>query len=90
MFNYLKPPYSTSLVREIIWQRLIEYGQTGCPVGDFLTAVLENNLKEAVLRADRENLLEIHTIVMFCYNELPGPCWGSPEKVKEWRSRDHD
>lgn len=57
------------------------------PVGHFLTAVLSNDLKKAVGRADDENIHNLPAIVAFLYNEAPGSCWGSPEKVKEWLSK---
>ena len=52
--------------------------------GSFLTAVLENNLSEAVGRADIRSLYILPIIVCWLYNEAPGSCWGSPEKVKAW------
>ena len=54
--------------------------------GDFLTAVIQNNLTEALGRADDENRVAIFDIVSWWYNEAPAPCWGSPEKVKAWAS----
>jgi len=53
-------------------------------VGHFLTAVLQNDLKEAVGRADDHNLANLPAYVGYLYNEAPSSCWGSPEKVKEW------
>jgi hypothetical protein len=55
-----------------------------CPTGDFLRAVLCNDLKEAVARADDENIKVLPEIVCYCYNEIPHNCWGSPEKVNAW------
>jgi len=52
--------------------------------GHFLTAVLENNLLEALGRADPENEKVIHQIVCYCYNEIPSSSWGSADKVKSW------
>jgi hypothetical protein len=57
------------------------------PTGDFLTAVLENNLLETVSYADNDNILVIPEIVRFCYNNLPSLSWGSPEKVQKWLER---
>ena len=54
------------------------------PVGGFLTAVLENNLKEAVAYADDLNSLLLPNYVRFFYNECPAACWGSTEKVRAW------
>lgn len=60
------------------------------PTGDFLRAVLENNLRESIGRADDNNLPVLHHIVSFLYNECPAACWGSPEKVKKWLNEKGD
>ena len=65
-------------------EKLNAYAERHEPVGDFLRAVLENNLSEAVGRADEDNLKNLPAFVIYLYNEMPSPCWGSPEKVKAW------
>jgi len=60
------------------------YIEQGIPPGDFLTAVIDNNLSEAMGRADDENLRNLPAILAYFYNEAPGSCWGSPEKRREW------
>lgn len=52
--------------------------------GDFLTAVICNNLSEAVGRADAENLLNLPAFASFFYNESPLICWGSKNKMNAW------
>lgn len=54
------------------------------PTGDFLYAVLTNNLKESFAQADDENGRDLKEIVNYCYWEIPSECWGSPEKVRVW------
>jgi hypothetical protein len=54
------------------------------PVGDFLMAVLSNDLRNAIGRADEKNLPALPAIVMFLHNEVPARCWGSPERVAAW------
>lgn len=66
---------------------LQDYVEHGGPVGSFLTAVLQNDLLNAVNQADAEALAALKQIVAFVYWELPGPCWGSPQKVTAWRKR---
>ncbi len=61
--------------------------ENAIPPGHFLTAVLENNLKEAIGRADDVNQRLLPDIVKWIYNNAPFMCWGSPEKVKEWQAR---
>lgn len=58
--------------------------EDGILPGDFLTAVIENNLTEAFSRADDENTLRMRSIVSWWYNEAPGMCWGNKEKIKHW------
>jgi hypothetical protein len=54
------------------------------PTGGFLEAVLSNDLKEAVGRADSQNMWLLPVIVAWLYNEAPMTCWGSRERVREW------
>lgn len=63
---------------------LCRYIEEGVSTGGFLRAVLENNLSEAVGRADEENLANLPAFVGYLYNEAPKDCWGSPEKVDKW------
>ena len=60
------------------------------PVGHFLTAVLTNNLRNALARADDGNQIVLHDIVGYCYNEIPGMCQGSPAKYKAWTEMAED
>lgn len=60
------------------------YVEEGIIPGAFLTAVLENNLVEAVGRADNINIHRLRDYAIFLYNELPSSAWGSPEKVERW------
>jgi len=63
-------------------ERWIEHG---IPPGDFLMAVLCNDLKEAVGRADDINVTLLPAYVSYFYNDAPSQCWGSPEKVLAWK-----
>lgn len=60
------------------------------PTGDFLTSLLENNLKESVMRADHMNLTALVDWCRLLYNYCPSGCWGSPAKVKTWLEGDDD
>lgn len=60
------------------------YAKDGCPTGDFLYAVLSNNLREAIGRADEDNQRDLQEIVRYCWWEIPGNCWGSEKIVNEW------
>lgn len=63
---------------------LVDYRDHGHPVGDFLTAVLANDLVEAIGRADLYNSWLLPIYVGFLYNEFPSDAWGSREKVAAW------
>ena len=63
------------------------YIDHGIEPGHFLTAVICNDLREAVGRADEENVQLLREYVLFFYNEAPSPCWGSPEKMRAWTAR---
>ncbi len=65
-----------------IREGLDRYACYGVPTGDFLQAVLSNNLMLAVGRADKDSLAAIQPICQYVHNALPGVCHGSPEKVK--------
>lgn len=62
-------------------ERYIKYGEVP---GDFLSAVIENDLKEAVGRADSEVIQNLPAYVFFLYNKAPQGCWGSREKLRAW------
>lgn len=52
--------------------------------GSFLTAVLENNLFEAVCRADRDNFMDLRSIVIYVDDNVPCKARGSRVAVREW------
>jgi len=61
-----------------------DYVQGHIPPGDFLKAVLENNLMGTVFASDDENLGALLDICRYVWNYTPATCWGSPAKVKAW------
>ena len=63
---------------------LVAYVKHGQPTGDFLRAVLVNDLSEALARADGVSTLALQSIAGWIYNEAPSPCWGSEEEVAAW------
>lgn len=52
--------------------------------GSFLRAVLENDLIEAVRRADPESQAGLHALVRWLLEEAPVRAWTSPEDVQQW------
>ena len=70
-------------MREAIQYYIVHY----IPPGDFLTAVICNDLREACGRADDENRHLLFEYVKFFYQHAPHQCWGSPEKFRDWLGR---
>jgi hypothetical protein len=80
-------PTSYDLIRPDMVDALRRYVFRGVLPGDFLTAVLENNLQEAVGHADHDNIRAIPAWVSLIYNDCPSLCWGSREAVAAWPER---
>jgi hypothetical protein len=65
-------------------EAIVRYVTDGVLFGDFLRAVVENNLFKAVGHADKQNLALLPLYVMWFYNRSPMGCHGSAERVAEW------
>ena len=74
-------------IPERLHDGLTNYLEHHVPCGDFLTAILENDLREACGRADDENMWLIPVIVAYLYNEAPSTSWGSLGKVRDWLAK---
>lgn len=60
------------------------YAEKRRPTGQFLEAVLSNDLFDAMARGDPESREVLPGIVSFIYNRMPGNCHGSRAKVRAW------
>jgi len=60
------------------------YLEHGLRPGDFLLAVLSNDLMEAFVQVDDVNRAAMHDWVRFLYNHAPRNSWGSPDLVDDW------
>jgi hypothetical protein len=65
---------------------IIRWILDGIRPGTFLCAIVENNLKESIMRADIDNITRLIAYVNFFYNAAPGGCWGSVDKVRQWEN----
>lgn len=63
------------------------YVNEGLSPGSFVTAVLCNDLFNAVGTADEENLVVLPEIVRYVYNELPSSAWGNLNKMNAWMKK---
>lgn len=79
--------YRGFVVSDEMLESLTAYAERGRPVGDFLTAVLSNDLMEACGRADDFNLSNLPAFCAWVYNECPGPAHGSRQMVHDWIER---
>jgi hypothetical protein len=66
---------------------LRRYIEQGIGPGHFLSALLSNNLRASVERADDINRRAIVDYVKFLYNYAPAGAGGSPEKFEAWIAR---
>lgn len=66
---------------------MIAYVEEYREPGGFLSAVIRNDLLNAVCRADNRNLSLIKEYTQWFYNVAPMGCFGSPEKMKAWLLR---
>jgi len=74
-------------VRDDVKEHLDAYAYYGKPLGGFLTAVVTNDLFEAMGKADSYNRASLYQICHYIYNELPADCWGSPAKMRAHLNR---
>lgn len=63
------------------------YIEHGIKPGGFLSAVICNDLRGALGKADDINRTAIFEIVQFFYMDAPAICWGSPEAFSAWVER---
>jgi len=68
---------------------IIRYYENGIPPGDFLTAVINNDLKEALGRADDENKHILFEYVLWFYNNAPMGSWGRANAMEDYVNAFH-
>jgi hypothetical protein len=73
------PPY--------MWEPIAAYIMLGRIPGEFLQAVIANDLFEAVLRADHDNERSLRALVGFFKTAAPYGCRGSRELLHAWSER---
>ncbi|CAN5371291.1 hypothetical protein BH10PSE14_BH10PSE14_04690 [soil metagenome] len=74
------------LVPEHLWRGVSNHILLGGDTGRFLTSLFENDLINAVCRADEVSLARLHDLVLFLHNYAPSPCFGSRAEVTAWRT----
>lgn len=76
---------ASSAIPHYMHGAIVRWIEDGIPPGDFLTAILSNNLRGACERADDTNRHFLFEYVFWFYNDAPSLCWGSSERVLAWR-----
>lgn len=76
-----------SKVPEHLIEGLRRYINSHIKPGSFLMAVLENDLRESLGRADPASREGLFDLFLYLYNYAPSDCWGSPEKVERWLAK---
>lgn len=71
-------------IPEYMHDGIVRYIKDRIKPGHFLTAVICNDLFDAVARADDQNVQALSGYVKFFYNYAPSGCWGSKEKMEAW------
>lgn len=84
---YYDPRADWSIIPEHMHGAVSRYVMHGISPGQFLTAVLSNDLMEAFGRADDDNAAAMHGWVRFLYNYMPSQSKGSPEAFRAWINR---
>lgn len=79
--------FNEFVVRADMVEALWEYVHQGVPLGDFLRAVVCNDLVEACGRADDGNVRNMPAFAAYLYNEMPQGSWGSAEAYERWIGR---
>ena len=64
-----------------------QYIEQGIIPGQFLQAVIRNDLIDSFARADDVNRDKLFDIVRFFYNEAPAECWRSEKKMIAWHQK---
>jgi len=67
-----------------VHKRLEDYIQRGMPVGGFLQAVIANDLRDAVARADDSNIQVLPALAAYLFQNAPMMAVGSREAYEQW------
>ena len=73
-------------VPENIHAGLVQWVRVARRAGDFLDAVLRNDLRETLFRADLGNRQGLHATCIWLFNFAPAKCSGSYELVEAWNN----
>ena len=69
---------------------IIRFYEDGIPPGGFLTAVIDNDLKTALAKADDTNQQLLREYVMWFYNYAPSGTWGYTGATDKYLKQFHE
>lgn len=72
--------------REAMRSAIFGWIEHGRMPGDFLQAVLRNDMMRALLLADEDNQKRLVQLAQFFYNYTPGECYGSAANMQRWQA----
>jgi hypothetical protein len=72
------------MIPRAIKEQIDNYIDGGVPPAGFLSAMLCNNIRDAVAHADEFNKRALYDIVIYLENFMPNMAWGSPVRVEKW------
>ena len=87
------------MIKERLWEKhirmipahmregMLAWIENGILPGQFLQAVLKNNLLMAFLNADCINKRKMETYLEYLWKYAPEDCWGSKENVRKWHKQ---
>lgn len=79
------PDANWDIIPEYMHGAVARYVVHGIEPGDFLGAVIENDLMRAAGKADDTNANCLFQWASFLYTSFPRGSYGSPETRKEWQ-----
>lgn len=77
-------PYTCDIPQHTL-DALARYLDRGLEPGSFLRAVIENDLRGAYLRADKENRLALPALIEWMECSIPSAAWGHPGVIDDWQ-----
>ncbi len=72
------------MIPEHIKKDIDRHVKEGTNVGEFVYAVLCNNLKQAIFTGTFSARANLFDIVFYLHEHCPPECWGSSDKVRIW------
>lgn len=85
--NAIRRRFDSKGLPDYMWGGVQRWIFDAIPPGHFLSAVICNDLKDAVGRADETNRAALADWVLFFYNDAPSECWGSVAAFNHWIER---